>query len=193
MKKLASIILAIAMISVFTLGASAIANANGADYDEDGKYVFEGKGTITGFTISFDDGDVEEGFGGGIIWYGEMFEEGWWAAAGGSWTEWGDEDAGKAIVSDGATIKVTLDEPIEADGPVVMMEQWWGDEITITGIVFDYAVDDNDDAPPVISPAPGGDDDDDKHGAETGVADVAVASAIALVAAGAVVFARKRK
>ncbi|MDR2531250.1 MAG: hypothetical protein LBC82_00185 [Oscillospiraceae bacterium] len=38
-----------------------------------------------------------------------------------------------------------------------------------------------------------GNDDDDKHGADTGVADVAVASAIALVAAGAVVFSRKRK
>ncbi|MDR2531249.1 MAG: hypothetical protein LBC82_00180 [Oscillospiraceae bacterium] len=37
------------------------------------------------------------------------------------------------------------------------------------------------------------DDDDDKHGAETGIGDVAVASAIALVAAGAVIFSRKRK
>jgi hypothetical protein len=35
--------------------------------------------------------------------------------------------------------------------------------------------------------------DDEKHGADTGIADVAVASAIAIVAAGAVIFSRKKK
>jgi hypothetical protein len=54
-------------------------------------------------------------------------------------------------------------------------------------------------AAPVVTAAPvvAGDtnvaSDAQKDGADTGIADVAVASAIALVAAGAVVFSRKRK
>jgi len=190
MKKLATIILAIVMISALTLTASAgITNGNGSAYGEgDSKYVFEGKGTITGFTISFSGGNPDEGFGGGIIWSAEMFEDdNWWANAGGNWTEFGDEDAGKPIISDGKTIKVTLPSAITIDGPVVMLEQWWGDDITMTGIAFDFA-------------ATGGGDggttavsEDEKGGGETGLGDVAVASAIALVAAGAVVFSRKKK
>jgi hypothetical protein len=196
MKKLLGILVAVAMISALTITASAgIANGNGSDYDEgDSKYVFEGSGVISGFTITFDIDDPDS-FGGGIIWYGDMFEEGWWDEAGG-WIEFGDDGADKPIVSDGATIQVTLDAPVVADGAVIMMEQWWGSDMTITGIDFTYAT-------PTVRPVevegtdPGivaisGDLDKDKQ-PDSGVGDVAVASAIALVAAGAVMFSRKKK
>ncbi|MCL2019069.1 MAG: hypothetical protein FWG70_04845 [Oscillospiraceae bacterium] len=200
LRKLLGVVVAVAMFSVLAISASAgIINGNGPDFEEgDSKYVFaltadEVLGA-TSVTVSITVDGVEDGFGGGIA----ILTPDW----PGSWIEWGDADAGKPIVSDGSTIVITGDDLFtenEEGKYWVMLEGWWGGDITVDGITIELA----EVAPvappealvttPEVAPVNTGATEADKQETDTGLGDVAIASAIALAAAGAVVFSRKKK
>jgi hypothetical protein len=110
---------------------------------------------------------------------------------------WGWLVNSEGSATDTLTLEFTLDNDLLLDGQNrvrLMTTNQTTHDYTITAISITGGS-----AAPVVTAAPvvAGDtnvaSDAQKDGADTGIADVAVASAIALVAAGAVVFSRKRK
>ncbi|MCL2052885.1 MAG: hypothetical protein FWG90_00375 [Oscillospiraceae bacterium] len=133
-------------VGVAAVSASAaIVNGNGSEWSEgDGKYIFDIKKeagdnytNVIGVVVDISVAGAEEGFGGGIAFVSGFNEAAW-----PGFIEWGSEDADKPIVSDGKTIEYRSDKPIftSSDAPViVMLEAWWGGDITVNGIKLEYS------------------------------------------------------
>lgn len=112
------------------------------------------------------------------------------------------KDSGDVATTGVVVLEFTLDDDLLFDGQNrvrLFQTDAAMDDYSITGITLTSgaaAPPVVDEAPPVVDEAPpviADDDSEDKHEPDTGIGDVAVASAIALLAAGAVIFSRKKK
>lgn len=197
-------ILAAATASVLTVGAMSVVasakvtNPNGDKYGQAGKYVFAAgedlgdnisKCTKVIVKITVDDAKfAAEGAGGGIATNNQPF----------AWVEFGNKDTGKAIVTDGKTVEFdSLSFEAGADAQVIL-EGWWGSDFSVDSISYldkdgkvlataGEKADDN-------TQTPGSSDKDDtKDPVPTGVGGVAAVLGVAVVAAGAMIVAKKRK
>ena len=143
-KIMAILVISAVYINAMSLGVCAvITNGNGAEWDEPaGKYIFDIKkesggnySDITGVIIDVTMADAEVGFGGGIA-FASDFPEGTWPG----FIEWGNDAANKPIVSNGKTLEYRLATPIFTESSsdvIVMIEQWWGSDMTVDGIRFE--------------------------------------------------------
>jgi hypothetical protein len=205
-----SIIVAIAMVSALALSASAamkltdptvmledggdrlvIRSDQADDMDTDLTVEMIAQATALVVAIDVDEDGLDSGFG--FIWGGET--GGWWNQADlmvadfyadGKLTIPMSELGNYAALADNEVVKVYIAAwgAFDMDVDSVYLEGIGG---TPAPVVTDA---------PVVTAAAGDTavaSDAQKDGADTGIADVAVASAIALVAAGAVVFSRKKK
>jgi hypothetical protein len=230
MKKIATIVLAIAMVCVFAIGASAsrldlgsayvemdgadgfTIRTNGAD-DWENDLTTEMLTSYTYLVIACSpDADFDTGVG--MIWGGPLGTGNtWWQQRDFDFADYYSNGEFRFPLADLNNYEGFLEHGgyIMDDGePAVLkiMVRMWGayDEIEAGAIWLDNgggtpaaAVETPAETPaeqqgeavvPVpqtVTPA------GDKEGADTGIADVAVASAIAIVAAGAVVFSRRKK
>lgn len=204
---------ALAVSALATSAFAAVSNPNGDAFDQPGKYVYEASkdlgdklGDCYGVTVNITpaNADLPEGIGGGICANNDPF----------TWVEFGNDGAGKPIVTDGKTITLTSDSALFSKGEEsqIIIEGWWGSDFSVDGIVYLGKDGKNllaaDAAPaateaasttaaaPADTQAPAAEGNtapSDKGNADTGVEGVAVVAALAVLAGGAVVVAKKRK
>ena len=166
---------------------------------------------VYGATIVFSKEDVdasaETGIGGAFVFNGTD-------SAGKNWNavEWGNADAGKPITLDVDTCSITRLEstPYFDDADItddtntwaqIALQTWWGpDPVTVVSLSL-LGKDGNvlktfGETPAAATPEPGATDgagaDPNKGSPDTGVEGVAVVAGLAIIAAGAVVVAKKR-
>ncbi len=178
--KVAAAVMAGAMV-LGTMASSAFAavtNSNGADFGQDGKYIYEPAkdlgdkmGDCYGVEvkITVDDAAFESsGCGGGICANNDPF----------TWVEFGNEGSEKAIITDGKTIKLTSDKALFEKGEEsqLLVEGWWGSDFTVDGIVY-LDKDGND-----LLAAPPADDTPTGDSAATVAIILAAVAALAVVA-----------
>jgi hypothetical protein len=201
MKKLLAIFVAIAMIGTLTITASAASFkldldvADGTGWSEWAFGIVDDEDTGVDIAILQDATEIkftftEEPEGGvEIAFLGD----------GNSWS-WKqvkifDENADEGT---SVTVKVSdLDdwaEAVSGEGAKFAIGHWSADlEDILASVEIVYGSGGDPTPPPAGENGENGGVDGDKKDVETGIGDVAVASAIALVAVGAVVFSRKRK
>lgn len=142
--KLKKIIAAVAAaaVAVSTMAVSAFAIKDYPDgYTVD--LVKEGYdaatiASVAGFTVKIS-GDIDSGVGGGAGFNS--------ATTGWDSTEWGNDDANKAIKSSNGEITIKRDAPVfkesDATDPTnpyaqIWVQQWWGSDVTIESLtIFD--------------------------------------------------------
>lgn len=197
-------ILAAAAASVVAVSAMAVVASAAITNPNDGtKYVYDAAadlgdkvGDCYGVTVSITPAaaDLPDGIGGGICANNDPF----------TWTEFGNDGAGKAITTDGKTITLKGDSALfQSDAPQIIIEGWWGSDFTVDGIVYlDKDGNDLKNAAPAESkpeeskPEESKTEDsktESKPNVDTGVEGVAAVVGVAAVAAGALVVAKKRK
>ncbi len=199
-------ILAAAAASVVAVSAMAVVASAAITNPNDGttKYIFDAAadlgdkvGDCYGVTVSITAAaaDLPEGIGGGICANNDPF----------TWTEFGNDGSGKAIITDGKTITLKGDSALfQSDAPQIIIEGWWGSDFSVDGIVYlDKDGNDLKSAAPAESTPEESKPEESKteestsapatNNVETGVEGVAAVVGVAAVAAGALIVAKKRK
>lgn len=143
---------AAAAVAVSTMAVSAFAIKDYPDgYTLD--LIAEGYDVtaVAGFTFKIS-GDIDSGVGGGVGFNS--------ATTGWDSTEWGNDDANKAIKASNGEVTIKRDAPVFKESDVtdptnpyaqIWMQQWWGTDITIDSvIVLDK---DGNELTPAVAPA----------------------------------------
>ncbi|MDE7288564.1 MAG: NPXTG-anchored protein [Oscillospiraceae bacterium] len=127
---------AAAAVAVSTMAVSAFAIKDYPDgYTLD--LIAEGYDVtaVAGFTFKIS-GDIDSGVGGGVGFNSKT--TGWDS------TEWGNDDAGKAIKASNGEVTIKRDAPVFKESDVndptnpyaqIWMQQWWGTDITIDSVI----------------------------------------------------------
>lgn len=199
---------ALAVSALATSAFAAVTNPNGDAFGQAGKYIYEAAKDLGdkldscyGVTVSITPAkaDLPDGIGGGIATNNEPF----------TWVEFGNDGSNKPIVTDGKTITYTSDSALFKQGAdsQIVIEGWWGSDFSVDGIVYLGKDGKNllDSTAAATTTAAAGttataasttaasNAADDKGNADTGVEGIAVVAALAVLAGGAVVVAKKRK
>lgn len=127
---------AAAAVAVSTMAVSAFAIKDYPDgYTLD--LIAEGYDVtaVAGFTFKIS-GDIDSGVGGGVGFNS--------ATTGWDSTEWGNDDANKAIKASNGEVTVQRDAPVFKESDVtdptnpcaqIWMQQWWGSDVTIDAVI----------------------------------------------------------